>query len=332
MPAFTDYHEHILSIVSKLFFGYGHTDVVKRPMEERERFNPLLPLDSRIIMHPSEIWGDDLPALPPAADTPIVAVHKSFPAPPGEQGAWRMANRTDPPLGPNMCWITTLAGGGGAGGENDPRITDWIPEKYGSAWAYTIHEDAGGTPGMQIPWTDASGPLFDPQSGTLTFEIDPTGAPAWVAPFWVKGYRFVGRDLATIISSIIVGAGITVEDSVPVPFPNTNLVRFSSSFVVTALGAGQVQVSLVGGVTWPWANRLVLICPADYAPGIPADFAIAPPATVMNSTVFVFVEGVKMMYGAGKDFIFTAPGMIRFLNLAGRTILMTGMEIEAFYG
>jgi hypothetical protein len=329
MPAFTDYHEHILSIVSKLFFGYGSTDVVKRPMEERERFNPLLPLDSRIIMHPSEIWGDDLPALPPAADTPIVAVHKSFPAPPGEQGAWMTAMRTD--VVANLCWITTLAGGGGAGGEFDPRITDWIPEKYGSAWAYTIHEDAGGTPGAQIPWTDASGPLFDPQSGTLTFEIDPTGAPLWTAPFWVKGYRFVGRDLATIISSIIVGAGITVEDSVPVPFPNTNLVRFSSSFVVTALGAGQVQVSLVGGVTWPWANRLVLICPADYAPGIPADFAIAPPATVMNSTVFVFVEGVKMMYGAGKDFIFTAPGMIRFLNLAGRTILMQNMEIEAYW-
>jgi len=328
MPAFTDYHEHILSIVSKLFFGYGSTDVVKRPMEERERFNPLLPLDSRIIMHPNEIWGDDLPAIPPAADTPVIAVHKSFPAPPGEQGAWRTAERLD--VGGSLCWITTLAGGGGPGGELDPRITDWIPEKYGAAWAYEIYEDAGGTPGALIPWTHVSGPLFDPQSGTLTFELDPTGV-GLLSPFWVKGYRFVGRDLATVLASIIVGAGITVEDSIPVPFPNTNLIRFSSSFAVTALGAGQVQVSLVGGVTWPWANRLVLICPADYAPGIPADFAIAPPATVMDSTTFVFVEGVKMMYGAGKDYIFTAPGMIRFLNLAGRTILMTGMELEIHF-
>jgi hypothetical protein len=66
------------------------------------------------------------------------------------------------------------------------------------------------------------------------------------------------------------------------------------------------------------------------APGVPTDLALAAPVTT-NVRAFVFMEGVKMVYGPGKDYTFPNPSTLRFLNIGGRPIIQAGMEIEIFH-
>jgi hypothetical protein len=327
MAVFTDYHEHLLQIVGKLFFGFGHTGINKSPWEERERWDPTEPLPSRVIYNTDEVWGHELPVTPPAVDDADIAVHQNWPAPPGESGAWRLAQRTD--VGATFCWLATEAGGGGPGVETDPRVVDWVPPKYGKVWELTLHEDAAGAPGPQIPWTHVSGPLWDHQAGILTFENDPVVA-GLTPPFWVKGYRYIGPSLEDVIQGISAGATITVEDSVPTPFPGTNIVRFGPNFTVTDLGGGRVEVTIASSSTWPWPFTEVIVAPVTGAPGVPTDLALAAPVTT-NVRAFVFMEGVKMVYGPGKDYTFPNPSTLRFLNIGGRPIIQAGMEIEIFH-
>lgn len=333
MATYDAYKEHLLQIVGKLFFGQGHTRAedgmtpAKRPLEERERFDPTIPLPSHMILNLEEIWGHLLPGVPPAADSAEVIVHKNWPALPGETGAWRLAARTDIPN--NKCWLATSLAGV-FGGELDPRLENWIPAKYGSAWEISVYEDAAGVPGAVIPITHAAGWLFDWQSGMLTFEQDPV-ALGLTAPFWVKGYRYVGPSAKDVIDGVVAGSAITVEDNVPVAFPGVNILRFGPNFTVTDLGGGRVLVSMVAGSTWPWSSHQTLIVPVDGVVGVPQDFALAVPATVMSARAFVFLEGVKLMFGALKDFTFPNPNTLRILNLAGRPLLQAGQEVEIFY-
>lgn len=328
MATFTDYHEHLLQIVGKLFFGFGHTGINKTPWEERERFDPTEPLPSRVIYNVDEIWGEELPATPPASDTASIEVYQTFPPPPGEQGAWPLAQRTD--VGATFCWLATIDGGGNPGVETDVRLEDWIPPKYGKLWELTLHEDAAGAPGPQIPWTHVSGPLWDHQAGILTFENDPVVA-GLTPPFWVKGYRYVGESLEDVITGISAGANIIVEDSVPTPFPGTNIVRFGPNFTITDLGGGRVEVTMAGASTWPWPFHQLITAPVSGAPGVPQDFALTNPVSSQNEQSFVFIEGVKMTYGPGKDYTFPNATTLRMLNIAGRTIIQAGMEIEIFH-
>jgi hypothetical protein len=328
MAVFTDYHEHLLQIVGKLFFGFGHTGINKTPWEERERFDPTEPLPSRVIYNVDEVWGNQLPGVIPTVDTADIEVYQTFPAIPGEQGAWQMAQRTD--VGATFCWLATLAGGGGPGVETDPRLENWVPAKYGKLWEAAIYEDAGATPGAQVPWTHVSGPLWDNQSGILTFENDPVAA-GLTPPFWVKGYRYIGPTLEQVIAGISAGASIVVEDSVPTPFPGTNIVQFGPNFSVVDLGGGRVQVTIASSSTWPWPDYEMIIVGASGSVGVPQDFPLAAPVTSMDEKSFVFIEGVKMTYGPGKDYTFTGASTIRFFNAVGRTILQAGMEIEIFH-
>ncbi len=328
MAVFSDYHEHLLQIVGKLFFGFGHTGINKSPWEERERFDPTEPLPSRIIYNVDEVWGNQLPVAVPPLDTADIEVYQTFPAAPGEQGAWELAQRTD--VGATFCWLATLAGGGGPGVETDPRLENWVPAKYGKIWELAVFEDAAGVPGPQVPWTHVSGPLWDNQAGILTFENDPSVA-GLTPPFWVKGYRYIGPTLEDVIQGISAGATITVEDNAPTPFPGTNIVRFGPNFTVTDLGGGRVEVSIAAASTWPWPFYEQIVVPVSGSVGVPQDFALADPVTTMNEKSFVFLEGVKMMYGPGKDYTFTAPTTLRFFNIAGRPILQANMEIEVFH-
>jgi len=328
MAVFTDYHEHLLQIVGKMFFGFGHTGINKTPWEERERFDPTAPLPSRIIYNVDEVWGNQLPATPPATDTADIEVYQTFPAAPGEQGAWPLAQRTD--VGATFCWLATIDGGGNPGIETDPRLENWVPPKYDKLWELAIYEDGGGTPGAQVPWTHVTGPLWDHQAGILTFENDPVVA-GLTPPFWVKGYRYVGPTLEDVIQGISAGATITVEDNVPTPFPGVNIMRFGPNFTITDLGGGRVDVTLAGSSTWPWPFYQASVVPVSSAVGVPQDFVITNPVTSMNEQSFVFLEGVKMTYGATKDYVFPNPTTLRFLNLAGRPILQAGMEIEIYH-
>jgi len=330
MATFTDYHEHLLQIVGKLFFGFGHTGINKTPWEERERGAPLEPLPSRVIYKVDEVWGHELPAsppVPPAIDADI-ETHIAYPPAPGDLGAWPLVQRTD--VGATFCWLATIDGGGSPGVETDPRLEDWVPPKYGAAWELTLHEDAAGSPGPQIPWTHVSGPLWDSQAGILTFENDPVVA-GLTPPFWVKGYRYIGPNLEVVIAGISAGANIIVEDSVPTPFPGVNILRFGPSFIVTDLGGGRVQVTLTGATTWPWPYSQQILVPTSGSPGVPQDFVVSAAVTSMNEKSFVFLEGVKMTYGPGKDYTFTSPTTLRFFNISGRPILQAGMEIEIFH-
>lgn len=330
MATFNDYHEHVLQVSSKMLLGWGHTGINKNPMEERERWDPTEPLPSRVIQNVNDVWGHELPVSPPAADTADVAVYQGSPPGVGEQGAWKMVQRTD--VGSTFCWMATLAGGGGPGGETDPRLEDWIPARYGKLWEPLIFEDngSGTAPGAQVPASHVSGWLFDPQSGILTFESDPTVA-GLTPPFWIKGYRYIGPDLKTVIDGISAGASITVEDSVPTPFPGVNILRFGPNFTVTDLGGGRVDVTLAASTTWPWSYRQLITVPTNGAPGVPQDFTLSNPVGVSGERVFVYIEGVKALYGTGKDYLFPAPTTIRFQNVATRTVLQAGMEIEVFY-
>lgn len=330
MAIFSDYHEHLLQIVGKLFFGFGHTGLNKSPWEERERFDPTAPLPSRMIYNVDEVWGHELPVavpVPPATNVDV-AVHQAFPAVAGDLGAWPLAQRTD--VGATFCWLATINGGGNPGVETDPRLGDWIPAKYGKIWELAVYEDAGGVPGAQIPWTHVSGPLWDNQAGILTFENDPTIA-GLTAPFWVKGYRYTGPTLEDVIQGISAGSTIIVEDSVPTPFPGTNIVRFGPNFTVTDLGGGRVQVTTASASLWPWPYYQQISVPVSGVVGVPQDFVVAVAVTSMDEKSFVYVEGVKMMYGPGKDYTFTSSTTLRFFNIAGRPILQAGMEIELFH-
>lgn len=328
MAVFTDYHEHLLQIVGKLFFGFGHTGINKSPWEERERWDPTEPLPSRVIYNVDEVWGNQLPVAVPPADTADIQVYQNFPAPPGEQGAWPLAQRTD--VGATFCWLATIDGGGNPGIETDIRLEDWVPAKYGKIWELALYEDLAGVPGPQIPWTHVSGPLWDNQAGILTFENDPVVA-GLSPPFWVKGYRYVGPTLEAVIAGISAGASIIVEDNVPTPFPGTNILRFGPNFTVTDLGGGRVQVTIAGASTWPWPDYEQIIVPVNGVVGVPQDFVLAAAVASTNEQSFVFLEGVKMMYGVGKDYTFTNPTTLRFFNNVGRPILQANMEIEIFH-
>jgi hypothetical protein len=327
MAVFSDYHEHLLQIVGKIFFGFGHTGINKTPWEERERFDPTEPLPSRMIQNVDDIWGNQLPGSVPPLDTADIEVYQSFPAPPGEQGAWQMAQRTD--VGATFCWLATISGGS-PGVETDPRLENWVPARYGKIWEAAVYEDAAGSPGAQIPWTHVSGPLWDNQAGILTFESDPVAA-GLTPPFWVKGYRYVGPTLEQVIAGISAGSTITIEDSVPTPFPGTNILRFGPNFTVVDLGGGRIEVTLSSSTTWPWPFYEQIIVGSSGSTGVPQDFPLASPVTSMDEKSFVFLEGVKMMYGPGKDYTFTGPSTLRFFNNAGRPILQAGQEIEIFH-
>lgn len=328
MAVFSDYHEHLLQIVGKLFFGFGHTGINKTPWEERERFDPTEPLPSRMIQNVDDVWGNQLPGSVPPLDTADIEVYQSFPALPGEQGAWQMAQRTD--VGATFCWLATIDGGGNPGVETDVRLEDWVPARFGKIWELAIYEDAAGSPGPQIPWTHVSGPLWDNQAGILTFENDPVVA-GLTAPFWVKGYRYIGPTLEQVIAGISAGATITIEDNVPTPFPGTNILQFGPNFVITDLGGGRIRVTTAGATLWPWPNYEQIVVGVSGTVGVPQDFPLAVAVTTMNERSFVFLEGVKMTYGPGKDYTFTTPTTLRFFNNAGRPILQASMEIEIFH-
>ena len=337
----TDKEKQYLSLATKIVLGYGSTDVTKRVMEEREAFSPFAPLASRPIFNPTEIWGDALPGTPPTADTSVVEVYQQYPAGAGAQGTWRLTPNTTA-ANPNMSWLATLDPVSPYWGDDqDPRLENWIPGKYGAAWELELYEDSDGTgnngPNLttgQILPSDAVGWVFDPQAGILTFETDPTVAPHnKVAPFWVKGYRYVGQTLQDVINGISAGATITVEDSVPTPFPGTNIIRFGSNFAVTNLGSGRVQVSLATSTTWPWANYEVLAVVGNGTPGTPKDLSLANPvaASGQNERAFVYMNGAKLTYGASKDFTFPSASTLRLMNNSGRMITMDGMEIVIYH-
>jgi len=330
MPAYGDYEDHIAKLVGKLLLSLGHTDVAKHPLEERERFNPLIPLPTRVILNTGEVWGHLLtvPPIPPATDVDI-KVYQAWPAVAGDQGAWKLARRTD--VAANKCWLATI-NGGLAGGEMDPRLENWVPAKYGPLWEVQLFDDAAGVPGAAIPPTHASGWVFDWQSGILTFDVDPTTVGIAATGLWIKGYRYVGPTCKDVIDSIAVGASITVEDSVPNPFPGTNIIRFGPNFTVTNLGGGRVEITMTAASTWPWAFRDLHVAAVPGVPGVPMDFALTNPLTMSGVNTFVFMEGVKLMHGAGKDYIYPNPNTLRLLNTAGRPIVQAGMEIEVFYG
>ena len=329
--------QQMVDLATKLVLGYGHTDIAKRVMEEREAFNSALPLASRLIFHPTEIWGEALPSTPPTTDTTEVEVYQSYPVVPNEQGAWRMASNTTA-SNPMMSWLTTLdAISPYWGDDQDPRLENWIPEKYGAAWKVKVYEDSDGTgnngPNLttgEILPSDAVGWLFDPQAGIVTFETDPTVGPHnKLSPFWLVGYRYIGDTLQDVLNNIVSGAAITVEDSVPTPFPNTNNIRFGSNFAVTSLGTGHVQVSLATTTTWPWPNYEVLAIVGNGTPGTPKDLSLSTPVASagQNEKAFVYMNGAKLTYGATKDYVFPSASTLRLMNNSGRMITMDGMEI-----
>lgn len=337
----TDKQKQYLSLATKITLGYGSTDIVKRIMEEREAFDSSEPLPSHLIFNPTEIWGEALPVSAPAQDTSVVTVYQLYPAGVGAQGAWRLASNTT--VGnPMMSWLATLdAISPYWGDDQDPRLENWIPEKYGKIWKPKLYEDADGTglngpdlaTGEVLP-TDAVGWVFDPQSGIVTFETDPTIGPHnKIAPFWLVGYRYVGDTLQDVIDGIAAGANITVEDSVPTPFPGVNIVRFGSNFTITNMGGGRVQVALASLSTWPWPYHEILAVVGNGTPGSPYDLSLSNPVAVsgQNDRAFVFANGVKMTYGATKDFVFPSASTLRLMNTAGRVISMDGMEVEIFH-
>jgi len=339
--------QQMLDLATKIVLGYGHTDIAKRVMEEREAFNSALPLASRSIFHPTEIWGEALPATAPAADTTEVAVYQQYPAGGGAQGVWRLAQNTTA-ANPVMSWLATLDGTPPYWGDDqDPRLENWIPEKYLSAWPVAatrkihIYEDFDGTGNNGPNFTtgeifpsDAVGWLFDPQAGVLTFETDPTIGPHnKVAPFWVQGYRYIGDTLQDVLDNIVTGASITVEDNVPTAFPNTNIIRFGANFAVTTLGTGHVKISLATTTTWPWPHYSVLAIVGNGTVGVPKNLTLSPGVAVsgQNERAFVYMNGAKLTYGATKDYIFTSAVSLRLMNNSGRMITMDGMEIVIYY-
>lgn len=337
----TDKEKQYLSLATKIALGYGSTDVTKRVMEEREAFAPFDPLPSRSVFNPTEIWGDPLPVTPPVADTTVVEVYQLYPAGGGAQGMWRLASNTTA-ANPMMSWLATLDGTPPYWGDDqDPRLENWIPGKYGAAWEVELYEDFDGTgnngPNLatgQILPSDAVGWVLDPQSGIVTFETDPTVGPHnKVAPFWLKGYRFIGQTLQDVIDGISAGASITVEDSVPTPFPGTNIVRFGPNFTVTNLGGGRVEVTLSSSTTWPWAFYEILAIVGNGTPGTPKDLSLASPVAVsgQNERAFVYMNGAKLTYGASKDFVFPSASTLRLMNNPGRMITMDGMEIVIYH-
>ena len=114
-------------------------------------------------------------------------------------------------------------------------------------------------------------------------------------------------------------------------FPNTNTVKFGPNFTVTDLGGGKTGITMAAASTWPWPFHEVQVVGVSGVPGTPQNFALANPITSMDLTSFVYVEGVKMLYGVGNDYVFPDPNTIRFLNIATRVILQAGMEIEIFH-
>jgi len=337
----TDKEKQMLDIATKIVLGYGHTDIAKRTMEEREAFNSALPLPSHLISHPTEIWGEALPGTPPTQDSAEVAVYQSYPVVLPEQGAWRLTPNTTAG-NPNMSWLATyIATPPYWGTDANSRLENWIPEKYGSVWKVHIYEDADGTgnngPNLatgEILPSDAVGWLFDPQAGVVTFETDPTVGPHnKVAPFWIQGYRYIGDTLQDVLDSIVAGAAITVEDNVPTPFPNTNIVRFGSNFAVTNMGSGRVKVDLASTTTWPWPFYEVLAIVGNGTPGTPKDLSLASPVAVsgQNERAFVYMNGAKLTYGATKDYVFPSASTLRLMNNSGRMITMDAMEITILH-
>jgi len=342
----TPKEQQMLDLATKVILGYGHTDITKRVMEEREAFDTNLALQSRSIFHPTEIWGEALPGAAPTTDTSEVEVYQQYPAGGSAQGIWRLTPNTTT-ANPMMSWLATLdATPPYWGDDQDPRLQNWIPEKYLAAWPTVanrkihIYEDKDGTGNngpdftKEILPSDAVGWLFDHQAGILTFETDPTVGPYnKLSPFWVQGYRYIGDTLQDVLDNIVTGASITVEDSVPTPFPNTNNIRFGSNFAVTTLGTGHVQVSLATSTTWPWPNYSVLAIVGNGSVGVPKDLALSPAVSAggQNERAFVYMNGAKLTYGATKDYIFTSGSTLRLQNNAGRMITMDGMEIVIYY-
>ena len=80
------------------------------------------------------------------------------------------------------------------------RLKDWISDKYGSDYGVRIFANNNS----EIFPTDSSGPLFNHQTGILTFEGSTSG---FSKPFKITGYRYIGTKGVSAASDTFFDGG-----------------------------------------------------------------------------------------------------------------------------
>jgi hypothetical protein len=85
------------------------------------------------------------------------------------------------------------------------RLKDWVSDKYGSNYGVHVYDNSNN----EIFLTDPSGPVFNHQTGILTFEGSTAG---FTKPFKISGYRYVGSKGLSTVSSNISGLEQTVQE------------------------------------------------------------------------------------------------------------------------
>lgn len=166
-----------IDLLYKKLFGKAKTDTaaVKSPSNEAIASPPLIRGD--------KIWVDSnqIPATPPVASTPYVAVYKDGGTNPSVE------TTQDPTSTPQRTWLTGL--------------TDWIPPEFGPLYQVLVYVDVPGAPAPQTTGTQIfpdgngnnDGFYFDYQAGILHF-LDtnlPLALTGSRVPY-IVGYRYIG--------------------------------------------------------------------------------------------------------------------------------------------
>lgn len=121
----------------------------------------------------SDIWVNPIPQTPPAETTPIIEKYSNF------------VLTEDNTVANKQCWVACAHQTPG-GDPTAQRLGDFISPRYGQGYTVVLRDGAGN----QLFDTDAVGWFFDYESGTLTFDNNPSGFNT--SQFTIDIYRYVG--------------------------------------------------------------------------------------------------------------------------------------------
>ena len=125
-------------------------------------------------IHMDDVWSENIPETPPSESTEIIEVH-------GDGTPFMLTE--DEAVDGQKGWKAV--------DENGERMRDWIPPKFGQDYTVQLFADDGsGTgPGDQIFTTDPINWYFDYDTGYLSIQDSHNRS----TPFWIKGYRYIGK-------------------------------------------------------------------------------------------------------------------------------------------
>ena len=245
-------------------------------------------------IHASEVWIEEIPAVPPGATTAVVEVVT-------------LAVEAHPTAVNPYNYVVFPVGGS----MSNPQGSIINPAVFGDAYRPKLYRyDAGsGAYDDEILYTDACWWVLEMSTGVI--QCQNTALPASDAPnvgkWRLECYRYIGQTLDSFVSS--AGYINTVRDSTPTTtVSNVNTLTFDASyFTVTSPGAGEAQVALSSSV-----QQYGQFDYSTWLTGDPLTVNLSAPTRVISATQYplmcVTINGVRQRYGALYDYTVSGAG------------------------